>query len=62
MKEYSFAGKRNFKFILPELEEGIDVSQERPGRHHLGDVFTHNLLSLKFVLKRSNCQVCRINS
>jgi len=36
------------KFILPELEEGIDVSQERPGRHHLGDVFTHNLLSLKF--------------
>jgi len=35
------------KFIIPELEEGIDVSMERPGRHHMGDVFTHNLLSLK---------------
>lgn len=34
--------------ILPELLEGIDVSQVRPGRHHTTDVFTHNLLSLKF--------------
>jgi tRNA nucleotidyltransferase (CCA-adding enzyme) len=33
--------------ILPELSEGIGVSQERPGRHHKDDVFTHNLLSLK---------------
>src|SRR5205814_310745 len=31
----------------PELLEGIGVSQERPGRHHKTDVFTHNLLSLK---------------
>ncbi|MCL5969897.1 MAG: HD domain-containing protein, partial [Patescibacteria group bacterium] len=36
------------KFIIPELLEGIDVSQVRPGRHHFTDVFTHNLLSLKF--------------
>ncbi|HYM65010.1 MAG TPA: HD domain-containing protein [Candidatus Sulfotelmatobacter sp.] len=36
------------KYILPELLEGIDVSQIRPGRHHTTDVFTHNLLSLKF--------------
>jgi len=36
------------KYILPELIQGIDVSQERPGRHHIGDVFTHNVLSLKF--------------
>jgi tRNA nucleotidyltransferase/poly(A) polymerase len=35
-------------FILPELLEGIDVSQVRPGRHHKTDVFTHNVLSLKF--------------
>ncbi|QQG41048.1 MAG: HD domain-containing protein [Candidatus Levyibacteriota bacterium] len=35
-------------YILPELTEGIDVSQVRPGRHHTTDVFTHNLLSLKF--------------
>ncbi len=34
--------------ILPELEEGIGVSQSRPGRHHTEDVFTHNVLSLKF--------------
>lgn len=34
--------------ILPELLEGINVSQERPGRHHVNDVFTHNVLSLKY--------------
>ena len=34
--------------ILPELLEGIGVSQARPGRHHKEDVFTHNVLSLKF--------------
>jgi tRNA nucleotidyltransferase (CCA-adding enzyme) len=34
--------------ILPELLEGVGVSQERPGRHHKDDVFTHNVLSLKF--------------
>ena len=34
--------------ILPELIEGIGVSQKRPGRHHTDDVFTHNVLSLKF--------------
>lgn len=33
--------------ILPELIEGIGVSQERPGRHHTTDVFTHNIMSLK---------------
>lgn len=36
------------KHILPELLAGIEVSQERPGRHHKTDVFTHNVLSLKF--------------
>ncbi|MGA2967932.1 MAG: HD domain-containing protein [Candidatus Levyibacteriota bacterium] len=35
-------------FILPELLEGIGVSMVRPGRHHTTDVFTHNVLSLKF--------------
>lgn len=33
--------------ILPELIEGIGVSQVRPGRHHTSDVFTHNIMSLK---------------
>ncbi|MCL5970586.1 MAG: CCA tRNA nucleotidyltransferase [Patescibacteria group bacterium] len=36
------------KQIIPELTEGIDISQVRPGRHHTTDVFTHNVLSLKF--------------
>jgi len=34
--------------IIPELLEGIDISQARPGRHHKDDVFTHNVLSLKY--------------
>ncbi len=36
------------EYVLPELVEGIGVSQVRPGRHHTTDVYTHNLLSLKF--------------
>src|SRR5258706_2419923 len=36
------------KYIIPELLEGIGISQERPGRHHTTDVFTHNVLALKF--------------
>ena len=36
------------QYILPELLEGVGVSQVRPGRHHTSDVFTHNVLSLKF--------------
>lgn len=35
------------QYIIPELLEGIGVSQERPGRHHKSDVFTHNVMSLK---------------
>lgn len=35
-------------YIIPELLEGIGVSQARPGRHHTSDVFTHNVMSLKF--------------
>ena len=34
--------------ILPELSKGKGISQVRPGRHHTSDVFTHNLLSLKY--------------
>ncbi len=34
-------------YILPELLEGVGVSQTRPGRHHIFDVFTHNVLALK---------------
>lgn len=34
--------------IIPELSQGKGVSQVRPGRHHTTDVFTHNILSLKY--------------
>ncbi len=37
------------QFILPELLSGKGLSQERPGRHHKDDVYTHSLLALKFV-------------
>ena len=37
------------QYIIPELLEGIGVSQVRPGRHHTTDVYTHNLMSLKHV-------------
>lgn len=33
--------------IIPELSKGKGISQERPGRHHKSDVFTHNVESLK---------------
>lgn len=36
------------KYVLPELLEGINISQKRPGRHHTTDVFEHNIFSLKF--------------
>ena len=33
--------------ILPELEKTFGVEQKSPGRHHIYDVGTHSLLSLK---------------
>ena len=33
--------------ILPELEDTFGVEQKSPGRHHIYDVGTHSLLSLK---------------
>lgn len=35
-------------FILPELERCFGVAQKSPQRHHLWDVGTHSLLSLKY--------------
>lgn len=51
--EHTFEGINMLKnsgilqFIMPELLEGIGVSQARPGRHHTADVYDHNLLTLK---------------
>ena len=36
------------EYILPELEKAFEIPQKSPGRHHLYDVGTHSLLSLKF--------------
>ncbi|MAG59916.1 hypothetical protein CMO96_03965 [Candidatus Woesebacteria bacterium] len=33
--------------IIPEFEDGFGVEQKSPGRHHIYDVGTHSLLSLK---------------
>lgn len=33
--------------ILPELEKAFSIPQKSPGRHHLYDVGTHSLMSLK---------------
>lgn len=43
------------KYIMPELEKGIGVSQNR---HHIYTVYEHNLLSLKFAAqKKFNLEV-----
>jgi len=34
--------------ILPEVETGFGIEQQSPGRHHIFDVGTHSLLSLKY--------------
>jgi len=41
------------EIILPELTRGKGISQERPGRHHKDDVFTHNVLSLKYCTSKN---------
>lgn len=35
------------KEILPEMEETFGIDQKSPGRHHVYDVGTHSLMSLK---------------
>lgn len=45
--------------VLPELEEGIGVIQRGPHRH---DVYTHNVLSLKWASQESSDLVVRLAS
>jgi len=43
------------KYIMPELEKGVGVTQNR---HHIYTVYEHNLLSLKFAVeKKFNLEV-----
>ncbi len=45
------------KFIIPELEEGYKVSQNK---HHIYDVYTHSLLSLRYAAQQGFSKYVRI--
>lgn len=45
--------------ILPEMEKTFGVEQKSPGRHHIYDVGTHSLYSLKHVAERNSDSVVR---
>jgi len=46
--------------IIPELSKTFGVEQKSPGRHHIYDVGTHSLLSLKQVAERNSDPVVRL--
>lgn len=46
--------------VLPEMEKTFGVEQKSPGRHHIYDVGTHSLLSLKFVAERNSDPIVRL--
>ena len=43
-----FKNSRLLPEVLPELEKCFGVEQKSPGRHHIYDVGTHSILSLKY--------------
>jgi poly(A) polymerase/tRNA nucleotidyltransferase (CCA-adding enzyme) len=45
------------KYIIPELEEGYEVGQNK---HHIYDCYQHNLLSLKFACEKKFNKYVRI--
>jgi len=45
--------------VLPELEKTFGVEQKSPGRHHIYDVGTHSILSLKHVAEKNTNPVVR---
>jgi len=46
--------------ILPEMEPAFGVEQKSPGRHHIYDVGTHSLMSLKFVAEKNQDPIVRL--
>jgi len=46
--------------IIPEMEAAFGVEQKSPGRHHIYDVGTHSLLSLKNVAEKNNDAIVRL--
>lgn len=65
---YPYEGILNLKetglleLILPELEKCFGVDQVSPGRHHIYDVGTHSLLTLKYTAQRNTDPVTRLAS
>lgn len=47
-------------FIIPELESCFGVQQASPGRHHIYDVGTHLVMSLKFVSEKNPDPIVRL--
>ncbi len=45
--------------ILPEMEATFGIEQKSPGRHHIYDVGTHSLLSLKYVAEKNQDPIVR---
>jgi tRNA nucleotidyltransferase/poly(A) polymerase len=46
--------------VLPEMEKTFEVEQKSPGRHHIYDVGTHSMRSLKFVAKKNPDHIVRL--
>jgi tRNA nucleotidyltransferase/poly(A) polymerase len=46
--------------ILPEMEKTFGIEQKSPGRHHIYDVGTHSLMSLKHVAERNADPIVRL--
>ena len=46
--------------LLPEVEQSFGVEQKSPGRHHIYDVGTHSLLSLKYVADKNSDPIVRL--
>jgi tRNA nucleotidyltransferase (CCA-adding enzyme) len=46
--------------IIPELVQSFGVEQKSPGRHHIYDVGTHLVNSLKYVSERNNDPIVRL--
>ncbi|KKQ52488.1 MAG: tRNA adenylyl-/cytidylyl-transferase [Candidatus Woesebacteria bacterium GW2011_GWB1_39_10b] len=46
--------------IIPEMEKTFGVEQKSPGRHHIYDVGTHSLMSLKHVAERNTNAIVRL--
>jgi tRNA nucleotidyltransferase/poly(A) polymerase len=48
------------EIILPELEKTFGVDQVSPNRHHIYDVGTHSLLTLKYTALKNNDPITRL--